>query len=80
MNEDLKSRVHRIGGQVSGIERMIVEDRDCLEVLQQIVASREALGSLGKEILKNEALCLREEDRKDPKRMEKILISLFKME
>jgi len=53
--EDAKAkampRIRRIEGQVSGIRKMIAEERDCLEVLQQITAVRRALESLALVIL-----------------------------
>jgi len=39
---DLLRRVRRIEGQARGIARMIEEDRDCGEVLQQLAAVRSA--------------------------------------
>ena len=39
---DLLRRVRRIEGQARGIARMIEEDRDCNEVLQQLAAVRSA--------------------------------------
>lgn len=39
---ELLKRVHRIEGQARGIARMIEEDRDCSEVLQQLAAIRSA--------------------------------------
>jgi CsoR family transcriptional regulator, copper-sensing transcriptional repressor len=47
----LKSRVNRIAGQVAGVQRMIDEDRYCVDVLHQIAAIRSALDSLGVELL-----------------------------
>ncbi|MGH0029559.1 MAG: metal-sensitive transcriptional regulator [Myxococcota bacterium] len=44
-------RVRRIAGQVAGIERMIEQDRYCVDVLHQIAAVRGALDGLGKVIL-----------------------------
>ncbi|MEI6432792.1 MAG: metal-sensitive transcriptional regulator [bacterium] len=43
----LQDRVRRISGQVAGIERMMVEDRYCVEILTQIAAARSALDTLG---------------------------------
>ena len=43
----LKKRLHRIEGQVRGLERMLDEDRYCIDVLTQIAAVRTALESLG---------------------------------
>jgi CsoR family transcriptional regulator, copper-sensing transcriptional repressor len=47
----LVNRLHRIEGQVRGIERMIEEDRYCIDVLTQIAAVSTALESLALEIL-----------------------------
>ena len=47
----LKKRLHRIEGQVRGIERMVDEDRYCIDILTQVAAVRTALERLGLEIL-----------------------------
>ena len=47
----LVRRLHRIEGQVRGIERMIEEDRYCIDVLTQISAVNTALESLAFRIL-----------------------------
>jgi CsoR family transcriptional regulator, copper-sensing transcriptional repressor len=47
----LKRRLHRIEGQVRGIERMVDEDRYCIDVLTQISAVNTALESLAFKIL-----------------------------
>ena len=40
---DLLRRLRRIEGQSRGVARMIEEDRDCQEVLQQLTAIRAAV-------------------------------------
>jgi DNA-binding FrmR family transcriptional regulator len=47
----LAKRLHRIEGQVRGIERMIDDDRYCIDILTQISAVNTALESLAFEIL-----------------------------
>jgi len=47
----LVKRLHRIDGQVRGIERMIEDDRYCIDVLTQIAAVNTALESLAFTIL-----------------------------
>ena len=47
----LKKRLHRIEGQVRGIERMVDDDRYCIDVLTQISAVNTALESLAFKIL-----------------------------
>ena len=47
----LKKRLHRIEGQVRGIERMVDEDRYCIDILTQIGAVRTALEGVGLGVL-----------------------------
>jgi DNA-binding FrmR family transcriptional regulator len=47
----LKKRLHRIEGQVRGIERMVDEDRYCIDILTQVGAVKTALESMAFEIL-----------------------------
>jgi CsoR family transcriptional regulator, copper-sensing transcriptional repressor len=47
----LVKRLHRIEGQVRGIERMVDEERYCIDVLTQIAAVTTALDSLAFQLL-----------------------------
>jgi CsoR family transcriptional regulator, copper-sensing transcriptional repressor len=47
----LTKRLHRIEGQVRGIERMVEDDRYCIEILTQIAAVNTALESLAFKLL-----------------------------
>ena len=47
----LVKRLHRIEGQVRGIERMVEDDRYCIDILTQISAVNTALESLALKIL-----------------------------
>jgi len=38
----IKSRLARIEGQLRGIQKMIDEERDCREIMQQLIAVRSA--------------------------------------
>jgi DNA-binding FrmR family transcriptional regulator len=49
--EALIKRLHRIEGQVRGVEKMVEEDRYCIDVLTQIAAVNTALESLALKIL-----------------------------
>ena len=57
--EALVRRLHRIEGQVRGIERMVEDDRYCIDILTQISAVTTALESLGLEILDDHVSPLR---------------------
>ena len=49
--EALVKRLHRIEGQVRGIERMVEDDRYCIDILTQISAVNTALEALALKIL-----------------------------
>jgi DNA-binding FrmR family transcriptional regulator len=47
----LVKRLHRIEGQVRGIERMVEDDRYCIDILTQVAAVNTALESLAFKLL-----------------------------
>lgn len=49
--EALVKRLHRIEGQVRGIEKMVEDDRYCIDILTQVAAVNTALESLAFKIL-----------------------------
>ena len=49
----LTKRLHRIEGQVRGIERMVEDDRYCVDVLTQISAIQSALDALAMQLLES---------------------------
>jgi DNA-binding FrmR family transcriptional regulator len=48
-----RSRLRRIEGQVRGIQRMIEEERYCIDILTQLQAVRAALRKVEDEVLKD---------------------------
>lgn len=46
-------RLRAIGGQIRGLEKMLNNDRYCLDILTQISAAQEALRNVAKILLKN---------------------------
>jgi CsoR family transcriptional regulator, copper-sensing transcriptional repressor len=51
----LVRRLRRIAGQVRGLERMVDDERLCVEILDQIAAARTALDQVGIRLLENHA-------------------------
>ena len=51
IRRQVQARLKRIAGQVAGIERMVDEDRYCVDVLLQVAAVRAALDQVGKLML-----------------------------
>jgi len=64
----IKSRLARIEGQLRGIQKMIDEERDCREIMQQLIAVRSAVHASSliflREVTGNCMLNL--EDQNDP--------------
>lgn len=54
---EMIDRLKRVEGQAKGIQRMIEEGRECLEVLNQLAAVKAAVNALSGELL--EAFALR---------------------
>lgn len=44
---EVRRRLHRVAGQVQGIERMLDEGRDCKDVVMQVSAATKALEKIG---------------------------------
>jgi len=44
---DVRNRLHRVAGQLEGIERMLDEGRECRDVVTQISAANKALEQAG---------------------------------
>ena len=47
MREELHRRLNRLEGQVQGVRRMLDDDRDCREIVQQLAAVRSAAQQAG---------------------------------
>lgn len=50
---DLSKRLNRIEGQVRGLNKMVEEDRYCIDILTQVAAVRSALDALALQLLED---------------------------
>jgi DNA-binding FrmR family transcriptional regulator len=50
-NKDILDRLKRIEGQIRGLQRMIESERDCTEIVTQVLAARSALEQVGVQLL-----------------------------
>ena len=68
--EKLIARVRRIRGQIEAVERAIVEEKGCSDVLQTVTAARGALNSLVAEMIEDHVRfhVLDPEEKVSPKR------------
>ncbi len=79
---NVRTHLHRIIGQLNGLEKMIDEKRDCEEIITQLMAARAALEKLGVVILRDESsYCFinKKNSHKKMQLLEKITSNLFKL-
>lgn len=75
-----RRRLRRIAGQVAALERMLEEDRYCVDVLMQIAAARGALDQVGKLLLaKHVEACVTDAIRDRTKDRDAKLAELIEM-
>lgn len=72
----LIDRISRIEGQIKGIKRMVESKNECVDVITQINAARQALAMLGIELLKDDFICKKKDNIEID---EKYLKTLFKI-
>ena len=49
--EKIRNRLNRIAGQIAGLQKMVDDDRYCVDILTQVAAIRSALDALGVALL-----------------------------
>ena len=54
--ENLLNRLRRIEGQVKGIQRMIDEEKYCVDILTQVAAVRAAINKVGSLLLEKHSM------------------------
>jgi len=50
---ELRDRLRRVRGQVEGLERMLADNRPCIDILTQVSATQEALRGIGRLMVRN---------------------------
>jgi len=53
--DQVLNRLHRIAGQIGGLERMVEEERYCIDILTQVSAAQAALDRVALELLDDHA-------------------------
>ena len=72
--EKILNRISRIEGQMRGLHLMIDKNKDCAQIVNQVMAVREAVAALGVEILQNNLICdLSKRKKIDEKKLLKLL-------
>jgi len=56
---EINLRLKKIEGQIRGIQNMVSEERDCVDILTQLAATKAALESVAARVLRNyTSVCL----------------------
>lgn len=77
MNQDKSlTQLKRISGQIEGVISMYQDERQCVDIVRQIIAVRNSLSGVARELLTSEAhRCSRQQT---PEELDKVLKELFK--
>lgn len=80
-NKKIVTRLKKIVGQLSGIEKMILQDKYCIDIITQTSAVKSAISSLEDEMLESHlAHCLHKEtNKKRLGEMQKEIIKVYKL-
>jgi DNA-binding FrmR family transcriptional regulator len=74
------NRLRRVEGQLRGIQRMIIEEKPCYDILLQLSAARKAMQKACIEILKNYLQkCIHEARTPDFDNLEKLIETLVEI-
>lgn len=75
-SDPVLNQLKRIRGQLDGVIRMYESERACVDIVRQIVATRNSLSSIAKSLLVGEAN--RCTQKRDVGSLEKVVAELFK--
>jgi DNA-binding FrmR family transcriptional regulator len=77
--EALRLRLRKIAGQLNAIDRMLAEDRDCAEILPQLVSARRGIKSLSEKLIHSHMQhCIdHARDQAEPKKKLRELLSVL---
>ena len=70
------TQLKRIRGQLDGVISMYEDERQCVDIVRQIIAARNSLSGVARDLLTGEAYrCSKEQT---PEELDKVLKELFK--
>ncbi len=80
-NKKILTRLKRIAGQLNGVEKMILDDKYCIDIITQTSAIKSAISGLEDEMLESHlAHCLHKETNKNRlEEMQKEIIKVYKL-
>lgn len=69
-------KLNRVKGQIEGIAKMYQDERQCVDVVRQLIAARNSLSSIARELLTDEASSCSKQRRTED--LENIIKEIFK--
>ncbi len=80
-NKKIVTRIKKIIGQLNGVEKMIVDDKYCIDIITQTSAIKSAISSMEDEMLESHlSRCLHADRNKDrQKEMQDEIIKIYKL-
>ena len=80
-NKKIISRLKRVTGQLGGVEKMILDDKYCIDIITQTSAIKSAISALEDEMLESHlSHCLHKETNKNRlKEMQAEIIKVYKL-
>lgn len=81
-NQDaILKRLNRIKGQLAGVEKMILDDKYCIDIITQTSAVKSAISSMEDEMLESHLSCcvIGEKDTKKQAKMREEIIKVYKL-
>ncbi len=81
VKDQIKRRLSTIEGQLRGVQRMIDEERDCRDVVQQLIAIRSAVQAASLNFMQDVAsdCLLNQAEQDDPTAQRALMTDLIKM-
>lgn len=75
-SDPVTTQLNRIKGQLDGIIRMYEDDRQCIDIVRQVIAARNSLSGVARDLLTDEASKCSRQRKTDE--LELILKEVFK--
>ncbi|MFA6908997.1 MAG: metal-sensitive transcriptional regulator [Patescibacteria group bacterium] len=76
--DDILHHLHRVQGQLQGVERMVQKCRPCSEIAMQLMATRSSIEKITLKLLEQETeLCVRSSDKSTQRRLKDVARTLF---
>jgi CsoR family transcriptional regulator, copper-sensing transcriptional repressor len=74
--DQVVTQLNRIRGQIDGLVKMYQDERQCVDIVRQVIAARNSLSRVARDLLASEASCCSKKGQTEE--LDAILKELFK--